>query len=107
MKLKNNEMKILNICDWFADNKSSIHFGDDKTNSILFATRFKRKKVRKLNIRYGHIKIKLYSKVKYLGCMLDETMPGETMTLSFINKINKKLKFFHRKKMHTFLATTR
>ena len=23
------------ICDWFVDNKLSIHFGDDKTKSIL------------------------------------------------------------------------
>ena len=24
-----------NICDWFVDNKWSIHFGEDKTKSIL------------------------------------------------------------------------
>ena len=29
------------ICDWFVDNKLSIHFGDDKTKSILFATKIK------------------------------------------------------------------
>ena len=45
------------ICDWFVDNKLSIHFGDDKTKSILFATKFKIKKVRKLNIKYGDIQI--------------------------------------------------
>ena len=26
-----------NICDWFVDNKLSIHFGEDKTKSIIFA----------------------------------------------------------------------
>ena len=62
------------ICDWFVDNKLSIHLGDDKTKSILFASKFKIKKVRKLNIKYGNIQIKQHSKVKYLGCMLDETM---------------------------------
>ena len=36
-----------NICDWFANNKISIHFGDDKTNSILFATKFKLNKTQK------------------------------------------------------------
>ena len=41
-----------NICDWFVDNKLSIHFGDDKTKSILFATKFKIRKIRKLNINY-------------------------------------------------------
>ena len=39
------------ICDWFLHNKLSIHFGDEKTKSILFATKFKIKKVRKLNIK--------------------------------------------------------
>ena len=29
--------KFSNICDWFADNKLSIHFREDKTRSILFA----------------------------------------------------------------------
>ena len=28
-----------NICDWFVDNKLSIHFGKDKTKSILFASK--------------------------------------------------------------------
>ena len=75
------------ICDGFVDNKLSIHFGDDRTKSILFATKFKVKKVRKLNIKYGGIKIRQHSKVKYLGCMLDETVSGERMTLSVINTI--------------------
>ena len=35
-----------NICNWFADNKVSIHFGEeDKTKSILFASKFKRKNI--------------------------------------------------------------
>ena len=25
-----------NLCEWFLDNKLSIHFGEDKTKSILF-----------------------------------------------------------------------
>ena len=43
------------ICDWFVDNKLHIHFGDDKTKSIHFVTKFEIKKVRKLNIKYGDI----------------------------------------------------
>ena len=80
-----------NIYDWFVDNKLSIYFGNDKTKSILFATKFKIKKVRKLNIKYGDIQIKQHSKVKYLGYMLDETMSRETMALSVINKINNSI----------------
>ena len=34
-----------NICDWFVDNKLSIHFGEDKTKSIFFASKFKRKNI--------------------------------------------------------------
>ena len=34
-----------NICDWFVDNKLSIHFGEDKTKSILFTSKFKRKNI--------------------------------------------------------------
>ena len=33
------------------------------------------------------MQIKQHSKVRYLGCMLNETMSGETMALSAINKI--------------------
>ena len=39
-----------NICKWFVDNRPSIHFGEDKTKSILFASKRKIKKVPKLKI---------------------------------------------------------
>ena len=41
-----------NVCDWFVDNKLSIHFGDDKTKTILFASKQKAMNIRKLNIKY-------------------------------------------------------
>ena len=49
-----------NLCEWFLDNKLSIHFGEDKTKSIQFNLRSKRKlrKVGKLNITYQGIDIK-------------------------------------------------
>ena len=34
-----------NICDWFVDNKLSIHFGEDKTKSILFSTKNRKRKI--------------------------------------------------------------
>ena len=86
-----------NICEWFAYNRLSIHFGEDKTKSILFASKRKIKKVPKLKINYKNIQIKQHSKVTYLGCILDETMLGESMALKVINKINSRLKFLHRK----------
>ena len=93
-----------NICDWFVDNKLSIHFGEDKTKSILFAPINKCKKVtNKLNIRYGDVQIKQYSKVTYLGCILDESLSGESMALNVISKVNTRLKFLYRK--NRFLST--
>ena len=44
-----------NICDWLVDNKLSIHFGEDKTKLILFASKFKKKYIAKLHIKYGDI----------------------------------------------------
>ena len=86
-----------NLCNWFVDNKLSIHFGEDKTKSILFASKRRAKNIRQLNIKYKDINIKQHSQVTYLGCMLDETMSGEPMALKVINKINGKLKFLYRK----------
>ena len=75
----------------------SIHFGEDKTKSILFAPLNKCKKLRKLNISYGSLKIKQYSEVTYLGCILDESLSGESMAQNVVFKINTRLKFLYRK----------
>ena len=83
---------VSNICDWFVDNKLSIHFGEDKTKSILFSTKNRKRKIGTLDIQYGDVKIKQYSKVTYLGCELDESLSGEAVALKVINKINGKLK---------------
>ena len=52
----------------------SIHFGEDKTKSILFASKRKIKKLQKLELIY--IQIKQHSRVAYLGCILKETVWG-------------------------------
>ena len=65
-----------NICDWFVDNKLSIHFGEDKMKSILFSSKRNLKLVEELDIRYKDIKIKQYKHVNYLGCMLDDINVG-------------------------------
>ena len=79
------------------DNKLRIHFGEDKTKSILFTTKNKNKRVGNLNIKYNNINIKQYSRVTYLGCILDETLSGESMALHVLNKLNTRLKFLYRK----------
>jgi len=54
-KVLTNEFK--DLCEWFVDNKLSIHFGEDKTKSILFAPKGKSKKLDSLDTTYGNIKI--------------------------------------------------
>ena len=82
-----------NLCDWFVDNKLSIHFGDDKTKCILFASKNKVKKAEPLNINYKGIVIKQHSKVNYLGCFLDESLSGESMKQNHIHTINSAMCF--------------
>ena len=38
------------VCDWFVDYKLSIHFGQNKTKSILFDTKHKLQNGKSLNI---------------------------------------------------------
>ena len=83
------------IYDWFVDNKLSIHFGEDKTKSILFSSKSKIKKVSPLNVQYKGKKVKQYSKVTCLGCIFDKTFFGESMATHSINKINSRLKFLY------------
>ena len=39
-EIKKQRDKIwISICDWFVDNKLGIHFGEEKTKSILLSSR--------------------------------------------------------------------
>ena len=84
------------LCDWFIDNKLSVHFSQDKTKSILFGTKHKLRNAKALNIVYNGTEIKQYEKVKYIGCILDQSLSGESMVLNVIDKVNSRLKFLHR-----------
>ena len=84
------------LCDWFVDNKLSVHFGQEKTKSILFGTKHKLRNAKTLNIVCNGTAIKQYEKVKYRGCILDQSLSGESMALNVIDKVNSRLKFLHR-----------
>ena len=86
-----------NICLWFIDYKLSIHFGEDKIKSILFASKQKMKRAGKLEISFNNIEIKQDSSLTYLACILDNTLSGEAMATKTIKKNNARLKFLHRK----------
>ena len=93
--LNNDNNDFKNICNWSVDNKLTIHFGEDKSKLILFASQRKIKNIKKRNIKYQDIEIKQHSQVTDLGCVMDESMSGEPMALKFIIKINGKLKFLY------------
>ena len=52
-----------NICDWFVDNKLSIHFNDDKTKSIILTSKQWAENICKLTIRYKELNIKQQAQV--------------------------------------------
>ena len=54
---------LSSLCDWFIDNKLSVHFGEEKPKSILFGNKRQLKNQRDLVLGYGNIEIKQYSKV--------------------------------------------
>ena len=86
-------------CDLFlyADD-TCLTFQHEKSNtkSILFGTKLNIKRAESLNIVYGNAKIKQYTKGIYLGCILDESLSGESMMLRVRNKINSRLRFLYR-----------
>ena len=95
------------LCDWFVDNKLNVHFGQDKTKSILFGTLHKLRNANALNIVYNSTEIKQYDKVKYLGCILDQSLSGESMALNVIDKVNSRLKSLHRQNRFSTLPLCR
>ena len=48
-----------NIYDWFVSNKVSTQTGGGKIKSILFASKRKIKRIRKLNVNFNNIKTTL------------------------------------------------
>ena len=89
--------KVLNkefssLCQWFIDNKRSIHFEEDKTKSILFP---KTRGLKEIDISFVGHSIKKHQTVEYLGCQIDSKLSGEAMASKVLKKINAKLKFLY------------
>ena len=83
------------VSKWLITNKLSLHLG--KTESIVFASKKKLKKVSKMKIVCNNVDIESKSSVKYLGATLDQDMSGKSMGQSVIKKVNAGLKFLYRK----------
>ena len=73
------------LCGWFVNDKLNVYFGQEKTKSILFGTKHNLRNAMALNIVYNGTEIKQYEKVKYLGCILDQSLSGESMALNVID----------------------
>ena len=93
--VKKNE-NVLNkefssLCQLFIDKKLSIHFGEDKTKSILFS---KTKSLKEINISFVGHTIKQHETVEYFGCQLDSKLSGKAMASKVLK--NAILKFQYR-----------
>ena len=69
----------------------------DKTKSILSSPKHRWISVGQIDISYKDAKIKQYSKVTYLGCVLDECLTGQSMAKRISTKVTSLLKFLCRK----------
>ena len=83
------------VCEWLANNKLSLHTG--KSEAILFGSKIRLSRSPGFSVRVGECIIKGVEKVKYLGCILDNCLTGEEMTLRNLTKIHQKIKFISRK----------
>jgi hypothetical protein len=104
MKLRKNGLlkELESVKEWLEENKLSLHLG--KTESILFGTKRKLKKVSSLKVKCNNVILEAKTSVKYLGATLDQDLSGITMGLAGITmglaavkKINSGLKFLYRK----------
>ena len=95
---KNLNSDFNKLCDWFIDNKLSIHFGEDKTKCIMFSE--KNSSSKDLIIKRNENNIKQHRTVEYLGTLLDDNMSGESMALKVLSKINQKIKFLYRQRKY-------
>ena len=88
---KNKE--FASLCQWFIDNQLLIHFGEDKTKSILFS---KAKGLKEINISFAGCTIQQHETVEYLGFQFYSKLSGEAMASKVLKKINAKLKCLYR-----------
>ena len=71
------------LCQWFIGNKLSIHFGEDKTKSVLFS---KKRGLREINISFAGHFIKQHKTEEYIGSQLDSNLSGEAMASKVLKK---------------------
>ena len=89
--------KELESCrQWLMDNKLSLHLG--KTESILFGSKRKLRKVESFDVKCGNETIKHVNNVKYLGVQIDNDLSGNSIVKDIVKKVNLRLRFLYRYK---------
>ena len=83
------------VRDWLIDNKLSLHLG--KTESILFGSKPRLRSQSNLKIECKGSVTEPNDNVKYLGAILEQTLTGENMANSILQKANARLNFLYRK----------
>ena len=79
----------------------SVHFGEDKTKSILSS---KANGLKEINISFTSHFIKEHDKVEHLGCQLDSKLSGEAMASKVLKNINSKLSLLYQQRRYLTLA---
>ena len=68
------------LCQWLS---GSIHFGEDKTKSILI---LKTRSLKEINISFAGHSMKQHETVEYLSCQVDSKLSGEAMASKVLKK---------------------
>ena len=63
-----------------------MHFSENKTKSILFASKFKRKNIKKLHIKYGDYKLNNILKSSTWDAYWMKQCVNNAMVLHVVNK---------------------
>ena len=79
----------------------SVHFGEDKTKSILSS---KANGLKEINISFTSHFIKEHDKLEHLGCQLDSKLSGEAMASKVLKNINSKLSLLYQQRRYLTLA---
>jgi len=92
-----NKLKreIVEVSNWCFQSKLFLHLG--KTEALLFGSAAKLKKCPNSEIsriRVGDEHFSFKQEVKFLGCILDNKMTGDSMAAAALSKINSRIKIF-------------
>jgi hypothetical protein len=58
------------LCDWFVDNKLSIHFGEDKTKSILLTGKIVLRMISSISLEVGLTSLNIGRSITWVVCLM-------------------------------------